>query len=204
MLAPLLLDFNDQPVVCVGAGPVARKKVIPLVRAGAVVTVIAPVLDDELEPVQTVHRRRYRTGDLEANPPVRLVIAGTGVPTVDQQVAADAAALGIWCLRTDGAGDVHVPAVVRQGGLTVALATGAPALSRRLRQRLEAVIEPRWGRASSTLSALRADPEVRAALGQVAPEERQARWHHAVDTAVDSDRPEEFLRGILTGKIVDP
>lgn len=200
MRVPLMLDLTGHPVVCVGAGPVAANKVGPLVDAGAVVTLIAPDIGEGWGGAQSVRQRLYRAGDLEADPPVRLVVAATGIQTVDQQVATDAARLGIWCLRVDGTGDVSVPAVLRQGGLTLALSTGAPALTRRLRERLADVIDPRWGTASTTLSTLRADPEVRAVLSQIQPAERRARWHRAVDALLDNGElgPDSVL-AILTG-----
>lgn len=201
MRVPLMLEMAGQPVVCVGAGPVAAAKVAPLLRAGARVTVVAPDVAADLSGAHTVRHRAYRSSDLAGDPPPRLVVAATGDPAVDGQVAGDAAARGLWCLRVDGAGDVAVPAVVRRGDLVVAMATGAPALTRRLRQTLDGVLGDRWEAASTVLAGLRADQSVRAALAQAPPEVRRERWRRAVDAVLaEGPMPEDrLIRGILTG-----
>jgi siroheme synthase (precorrin-2 oxidase/ferrochelatase) len=57
----------------VGAGRVARRKVEGLLASGAVVTVVAPVVDDELRVLAagaggrlTIEERSYREQDLAA------------------------------------------------------------------------------------------------------------------------------------------
>ena len=45
---PLFLDIKDKPVLLVGGGEVAARKFALLAEAGAVVTVVAPALGDEL------------------------------------------------------------------------------------------------------------------------------------------------------------
>lgn len=202
---PLLLDLADRGVVCVGGGPVAARKVLPLAQEGARVAVVAPVVVAELAAAAAViRRRRYVRGDLRASgpaggPPTMLAVAATGLAEVDGAVAEEALAAGIWCLRTDGRGDVAVPSVLRREGLTVAVATGAPALTRRLRQHLDAVVEARWGEAASVLAALRADPDVRASLADLPAAERQRRWRAAVEAALTGGGPVAAaeLRGIL-------
>ncbi|CAN5470421.1 hypothetical protein BH23ACT9_BH23ACT9_01690 [soil metagenome] len=193
MRIPLLLDVAGQPVLCVGAGPVATGKVVPLLEAGAVVTVIAPQVDAGLARAHTIVRRGYEPGDVDRFPRPRLVVAGTGALEIDEAVATEAASLSIWCLRIDGEGDVAVPSVIRRGGLVVALATGAPALTRRLRQVLGETLDDRWGIASKTLADLRADPSVRAALATLPASERRRRWRAAVEVMLDDGTP--FDRG---------
>ncbi|HUG84304.1 MAG TPA: NAD(P)-dependent oxidoreductase [Euzebya sp.] len=207
MRTPLLLEMAGQPVVCVGAGPVAAGKVVPLMECGAVVTVIAPQVDAGLARAEHILRRDYQPGDLEGPPRPRLVVAGTGVAATDDLVAAEAAALGIWCLRIDGEGDVAVPSVIRRGALVVALATGAPALTRRLRQVLGEALDDHWGVASKTLAALRSDPVIRAALAAVPASERRRRWREAVEVVLDRDTPPDpgraAAQAILTGRTDD-
>lgn len=179
-----MLEMAGQPVICVGAGPVVAGKVVPLLECGAVVTVIAPEVDAGLARADAVLRRAFEPGDLDRDPRPRLVVAGTGVPEVDAVVAAEAAARGIWCLRIDGEGDVAVPSVIRRGAMVIAIATGAPALTRRLRQVLGEAVDERWGPASTVLGALRSDPAVRAALAALPPAERRRRWRDAVEVVL--------------------
>ena len=182
---PLLLDLTDRAVVCVGAGPVASAKVLPLVEAGADVTVIAPDAEERLVAEVLWEARPYRRGDLDRDPPVMLVVAATGVSHVDRAVAREARDRGIWCLRAEGQGDVVMPSVVRRGGLLLAAATGAPALTRRVRMRLEEVFDDRWGDTATLLARLRDDQRVRRALGVVARDERRRRWRTVVERCLD-------------------
>ena len=182
---PLLLDLAGRRVTCVGGGPVAAAKVVPLAMSGAEVHVISPTCHPDLAAVATHHERQWRAGDLATTPPTWLVVAATGDRAVDDAVHAEAEQAGIWCLRIDGRGPVAVPSVIRDEDLLVAVSTGAPALTKRLRQHLEATLDGRWADAARTLAALRRDPGVRAALAEVPPAERRDRWRRAVDAALD-------------------
>ena len=204
-----MLEMAGQPVICVGGGPVAAAKLRSFADAGAAVVVISPTVEPQIADLAgSVLRREYRTGDLDAAPLPRFVIAATGDASVDEAVARDAARLGIWCLRVDGGGargrsEVAVPAVIRQDPMVVAVTTGAPALSRRVREEVEQAVAERWGPASTILAALREDQEVRRALDGVAPDIRRARWRSAVDAVLDPadaavDRA-AAARRILTG-----
>ena len=190
MYLPLMLEMAGQPVLCIGGGPVALAKLTSFVEAGAAVTVIAPQVSTGVDPSVTVIERAFRAGDLSREPSPRIVVAATGSPAVDDEVAAEALDLGIWCLRVDGAGaqghsDVAVPAVIRDRRLIIALTTGAPALSRHLRATLRGLVESGWGDAAAILAEARADAEVRAALEAVPTEERRRRWRAAVAALTD-------------------
>jgi siroheme synthase-like protein len=122
---------------------VAARKAQGLVACGARVTVMAPDLAPEMEPViphlHEHERRRYAVGDAAR---FRLVVAATGVPDVDGQVFADAEAAGVWVNSADDRAHSSfiLPAVHREGPVTVAVSTGgrSPALASWLRDRLSA------------------------------------------------------------------
>ena len=135
---PVALDVTGVPVLVVGAGPVAARKVAGLAAAGAVVRVVAPEVSAELDraAVAELRIRPYRPDDLEG---VRLVVTATGRPEVDADVAADATAAGLWVNAADQPADCSfiLPAVARNGPLSIAVSTGgtSPALAQRLRDR---------------------------------------------------------------------
>jgi len=97
---PIYLDLRDVPVLVVGAGPVAARKVAGLAAAGARVRVVAPsvspVLDRAL--VDEVRERPFEPADLNG---VRLVVTATGSRDVDASVAAAATAAGLWVNAAD-------------------------------------------------------------------------------------------------------
>ena len=137
---PVQLVLTGRPVLVVGGGAVARRKVEGLLAAGATVTVVAPDVDPALEatPGVTVHRRPYRGEDVAGQ---RLVVTATDDPAVNQQVHDDADAAGIWVNSADDPDRCTfiLPAVVRRGPLqlTVSTAGRSPAVASWLRQRLE-------------------------------------------------------------------
>jgi siroheme synthase-like protein len=122
---------------------VAARKAGALLDCGATVTVIAPSLAPEMEALAdrltAVERRTYADGDAAR---FRLVVTATGRPDVDGAVHDDADAAGVWVNSADDRAHSSfiLPAVYRDGPLTVAVSTGglSPALSSWLRDRLAA------------------------------------------------------------------
>jgi len=137
---PIMLDLTDVPVLVVGGGRVAQRKVEGLLRARADVTVVAPRIDDGVRalPVRIVERT-YEPSDLDH---VRLVITATDEAAVNAAVSADATRRGIWVNSADDPANCTftLPAVARDGEVTVAVATGgaSPALASHLRGEIEA------------------------------------------------------------------
>lgn len=138
---PVSLEVSGRPCLVVGGGTVAARKARTLLECGAVVAVIAPALSEEMEALasllRTVERREYAVGDASD---FRLVVTATGVPEVDGTVYADAEAAGVWVNSADDPehSSFILPAVHRDGAVTVAVSTGglSPTLASWLRTRL--------------------------------------------------------------------
>jgi precorrin-2 dehydrogenase/sirohydrochlorin ferrochelatase len=135
---PILLDLTGRRVVVVGGGAVGRRKALAARDAGAAVVVVDPKTGERDMPGVAWVAEPYRPEHLAG---AALVFAAA-TPQVNARVVADARARSIWVnAATDPEqGDCFLPAVVRRGGLTVAVGTGgaSPALARRIRERLEA------------------------------------------------------------------
>jgi len=140
---PVNLCLDTTPVLVVGAGEVALRKVRGLLAAGARVTVVAPEVHPELIELAKdkkieLQRRQYPTGLAME---YRLAFAATGDEKVDWLVSYDAATVGIFVNVADVPErcSFFLPAVVRRGHLQLAISSdgGAPFAARRLRQRLE-------------------------------------------------------------------
>jgi uroporphyrin-III C-methyltransferase/precorrin-2 dehydrogenase/sirohydrochlorin ferrochelatase len=131
---PLLLDLAGRPVLVVGAGAVGARRAAGLADAGALVHVVAPAVDDALaaDARVTVSRRGYQTSDLDG---VWLVEACTGDERVDAQIAADAEAARMWCVRAStGPTSASTPAVARVDDIVVAVSAGGdPTTARAVR-----------------------------------------------------------------------
>ncbi|HEX6678217.1 MAG TPA: bifunctional precorrin-2 dehydrogenase/sirohydrochlorin ferrochelatase [Actinomycetes bacterium] len=159
---PILVDLAARPVVVVGGGAVAERRALGLLAAGADVRVVSPRVTGGIDALAargelTVERRPYRSGDLAG---AVLAVAATDDPEVNRRVATDGRAARVPVNRVDhpDGGDVTVPAVLRRGDLTVAVATSgrAPGLAGALRRRLEADFGPEWGELVELLAADRA------------------------------------------------
>jgi len=157
---PIMLDLTGVGVLVVGGGRIALRKIEGLLTVGADVTVVAPVVDDDIRELAVrVVDRVYEIGDLDA---VRLVITATDEPAVNAAVAADATARGIWVNSADDPSNCSftLPAIARDGAVTIAVGTSgtSPALASHLRGELE-----KWLReigaadAAVTLAAQRAE-----------------------------------------------
>jgi siroheme synthase-like protein len=140
-LYPVSLEVSGRSCLVVGGGRVAARKARALLDCGAAVTVIAPLLGDDMEALvpslHGVERRAYGQGDAST---YRLVVTATGIPEVDGVVYADAEAAGVWANSADDLAHCSfiLPAVHRDGAVTVSVSTGglSPALASWLRTRV--------------------------------------------------------------------
>lgn len=156
---PIELDLQGRHVLIVGGGRVAARKVEGLLAAGAKVRVVSPAFIEDLAGNEAIERvgEPYDPRLLAG---ADFVFACTDDPEVNRRVASDARTAGRWCNVADdaAAGDFLLPAVLRQGELTVAVGTGgaSPHLAAKLRDRLESQLEPTWGILVSLLRQARA------------------------------------------------
>jgi precorrin-2 dehydrogenase / sirohydrochlorin ferrochelatase len=141
---PVVLTVSGRRCLVVGGGPVAARRARGLLEAGAMVTVVAPDVVPAIDLLAgggslEVVRRPYRSGEVAG---YHLVLTATGVPEVDRSVVADAGSAGVLVNTAggDAPGTVQLPAVHREGPITVAVSTGgaSPALARWLADRLAA------------------------------------------------------------------
>ncbi len=136
----------------------AARKAAALLACGALVTVVAPSVDEamaRLTPL-AVERRPYRAGEAAD---YRLVVTATGRAEVDAAVFADAEAAGVWVNSADDRAHSSfiLPSVHRDGPVTVAVSTGgsSPALATWLRGQLAAAAGPRVGELAGLLASAR-------------------------------------------------
>ena len=154
---PVFLKLANRRVLLVGGGGVAAGKLTGLLEAGAHVTVVAPRIDTDVErPRVTLLRRPFETSDLNGC----WFVVAAATPEVNREVAQAAEARQIFVNAVDDAdaASVWLGAVVRKGGVTLAVSTGgrAPALARLLREALEGLLPEDLGEWTVTAERLRA------------------------------------------------
>ena len=164
---PVLLDLAGRRCVMIGGGPIAERRVDGLLTAGAHVTVISPRMTRPLAALAAEGRidhepRGYREGDLAG---ADLAFVATDAGEVNAAVAREARERGLWVNAADDPARCTfiLPALVRRGDLTVAVATGgsSPALARAIREELETYLTDDY----TTLASIAAEArrELRAA-----------------------------------------
>jgi precorrin-2 dehydrogenase / sirohydrochlorin ferrochelatase len=156
---PIFIDANERHCVVIGGGEVAERKTRSLVEAGAAVTVVSPSLTAGLTAMATggVIRhlaRAYRTGDLEG-----AFLAFDASGETGRAAAAEARARGVPINVADVPElcSFIAPAVVRRGGLQIAISTGgaSPAFARKIRAELEDRFGPEYKLMIDLLAAAR-------------------------------------------------
>jgi precorrin-2 dehydrogenase / sirohydrochlorin ferrochelatase len=158
MQFPVNLNLHGRPVLVVGGGRIAYRKVEQLLMADAEVTVLSPMFVDEFHSLPvTLVQREYASGDIDA---FRLVITATGNTPVNQQIYDECEAKGIWINSADDPDRCAftLPAALRRGDLMVTVSTGgaSPALASWLRSHLELSIVPEFEQVVSRLAIERA------------------------------------------------
>ena len=160
---PVNLCLTGQPVLVVGAGPVAARKVDALLRADAVVTVVAPTATDPIaeNPKVAWQQRRYRPGEAGS---YRLVVTATNDPVVNSLVARDCEDANVFVNSADDPANCTftLPSVARRGDVQVAVSTNgrSPALARWLRRRIEREIDSGYTALLELLAQTRAEARV--------------------------------------------
>jgi precorrin-2 dehydrogenase / sirohydrochlorin ferrochelatase len=143
-MLPIVLDLGRCDVVLVGDGAAAKRRRQLLAEAGA------------------TRVRVFRPPQLPADAELataRLVFITDGAAPYVADLATRARASGALVHVEDepACSDLHLPAVLRRGLLTIAISTGgaSPALAVRLRQALGQWFGPEWRDRTEEIAALR-------------------------------------------------
>lgn len=139
---PIFLDLRSKPVLVIGGGKVALRKVKGLLEAEAQVTVISPETANALRalPIKILERV-YKTGDCLGH---TLIFATTDNRAVNAQIARDALSLGIPSNIADAPEECGfiVPARLAETDLQIAVSTGGtnPRRAVAIRNRIKQMI----------------------------------------------------------------
>ncbi|SEG22556.1 NAD(P)-dependent oxidoreductase [Vibrio hangzhouensis] len=144
---PLFMDLLDRPVLVVGGGEVACRKVETLIRAGARVTLVSPKLEPYLlemsQSGKCIWVQRFYQPELMKREFVQ-VWATTDNPELNHQVHKDAKKMGILVNVVDDTPycDFITPSIINRGRVQIAISSGgaSPVLIRGIREKLEAIL----------------------------------------------------------------
>ncbi|MEG3126919.1 siroheme synthase CysG [Pantoea cypripedii] len=148
---PLFADLKNRPVLVVGGGDIAARKIELLRRAGAHVRVTARELGHELQALHDIAAIEWiaQTFDAEQLEGVFLVIAATDNNTLNGQVfdAANARHKLVNVVDDQPKCSFIFPSIVDRSPLVVAISSSgtAPVLARLLREKIEALLPANLG-----------------------------------------------------------
>ncbi len=149
---PIFANISDTACLVVGGGTLALRKVSLLLKAGGVVTVIAPDLSDNLNQLLCENKIKYKR-KIFAHDDVKnytLIISATNIVAVNQSVAAAAQdyRIPINVVDSPALSSFIFPSIVDRSPIVAAVSTGgaSPILARLLRSRLESMIPASYGK----------------------------------------------------------
>jgi len=169
---PVFLRLQRQPVVVVGGGSVAARKVSMLLKADAQVTVIAPAVQPQLAAAAARRELRHiaATFSPEQLDDAVAVIAATDDAAVNGAVSQAAQQRRIPVNVVDDAAlsSFVFPAIIDRSPILVAVSSAgqAPVLARRVRAQIEAMLPSRLGALARFMGERRR--AVQRALGAIA------------------------------------
>lgn len=158
---PMFADLTGRRCVVVGGGLVAQRKVTTLLDYGADVTVVSPTITPRLRRYAQQGGIRYvgrrvRAGDLHG---AWLVYAATDDRDINQLVYRASLRRRVFTNVVDQTPlcSFIAPAIFTRGSLTIAVSTGggSPALAKKLRSDLAAVVGNEYAPMLRLLASLR-------------------------------------------------
>ncbi|HEY9070450.1 MAG TPA: bifunctional precorrin-2 dehydrogenase/sirohydrochlorin ferrochelatase [Candidatus Ozemobacteraceae bacterium] len=198
---PVFLNVRGKPVLVVGGGEVALRKIRMLAAAGALIRIVAKIIHKDIYDVPGASVRVGAAMDTDFTPDLFLAVLATDDPAAQEHLASLCRERGILFNRCDVPDDgdfVTGSLVARPPVLAAVTASRVPAMARLVRERFERALEPALIELAELLEELR--PVVKDRLA--GSEERAAffrRWatEETIDRLRDAGREtvrKEMLR----------
>ena len=143
---PIFVDLNNRPVLVVGGGHVALRKIDLLLKAQAKVKIVAEKLNPELQQLTAQQRIEWiaQTFSADQLQQVYLVIAATNDSELNYQVflAAQEQHRLVNVVDDQPHCSYIFPSIIDRSPVQIAISSGgtAPVLARLLREKLEALL----------------------------------------------------------------
>ena len=158
---PLFMQLRAQPVVVVGGGRIAVRKVELLRKSGAQITVVSPELREELQRLASSGEirhipERFAEAHVEG---ATIVVAATNDHDVNVAVsgASRARKIPVNVVDNPALSTFIFPAIVDRSPIIAAVSSGgeSPVLARRVREQIEALLPQRLGALARFMGARR-------------------------------------------------
>lgn len=208
-LLPIFLNIKNKKCVVVGGGEVAFRKATLLLRAGADLNIVAPVLSDELRKlcVDTncaITAREFEQADINN---AILVVAATDDLKTNERVSVIASTLNIPVNVVD---QPHLcsfimPSIVDRSPIVVAISSGgsSPILTRKLKELNEAMIPGRIDKLAELLGSFRG--RVKSEINDFSARIRF--WENVLDSEIPElvyNGQDDEARSALDNRLTNP
>lgn len=183
---PIFIQIKQRPCLVVGGGSIAARKVALLRKAQADVTVVSPVLCEELQKLNNdgliQHEKRvFEDSDLQS---CVLVIAATNQRPINEHVSQLAHKLRLPVNVVDNPDlcSFIMPSIIDRSPVVIAISTGgsSPVLARLIRTKLEGSIPAAYGHLAKLVEGFR--DKVKTAFPNV--ESRRGFWEKILEGKV--------------------
>ncbi|MTI62319.1 siroheme synthase CysG [Methylophaga sp.] len=206
---PIFLDLKQQSCLVVGGGDIAARKAGLLLKAQAIVTIVAPALSATTQKLVDNHQVNWLEAKFDAAQlgQERLVIAATNDETVNAAVYQAAKARNILVNVADSPDhcDFILASILDRSPIVVAVSSGgdSPVLARNLRARLETLIPPSYSKLGDLVGRYR--DKVKQKFDNVS--QRRRFWESVLEGPVADHMMagrEELAEKTLLDKLQDP
>lgn len=180
---PIFADLKQRPVLVVGGGEVAARKIDLLLRAGAEVRVVAKSLSSEVEHLHQQSAIQWLAESFIADQldDVFLVIAATDDPELNAEVYEQANLRRVLANVVDDQPKCSFifPSIVDRSPIVVAISSSgqAPVLARMLREKLETLLPASLGKMAEIAGSWRERVKQRFSMMSA----RRRFWEQAFD-----------------------
>ncbi|WP_151749894.1 siroheme synthase CysG [Acinetobacter seifertii] len=150
---PISLKLQQQRCLIVGGGHIALRKATLLAKAGAIIDIVAPEIEEQLLQLVTTTNGQHFVevfSEKFLSTPYRLVIAATNDPQVNKTVFEQCEVRNLLVNSVDDIPHCRfiVPAIIDRSPLVISVASNgtSPVLSRQIRTQLETSIPHGMGK----------------------------------------------------------
>ena len=155
---PMYVELSKEPCLVVGGGKIAWHKVKVLREFQAVVTVVAPEVDERIGAMSdvTIIKREYRKEDIQG---MKLVVAATDDGMQNHRISKDCKELGVAVNAVDQIEDCDFifPSYVKKGPIVASVSSGgqSPLITQLVRDEIQEVLTDEIGEIAKFLGSVR-------------------------------------------------
>lgn len=155
---PMFIEMENNPCLIVGGGKVAYRKVEVLKDFGADITVVSPIISEEIKRMGHIicHEKKFEETDLDGK---TIVVAATADKELNHKISELCRIRKIAVNAVDQIEDCDFifPSYVKEGDVVAAISSGgkSPVITQYLKSYMEKIMTEEMGNMADFLGSLR-------------------------------------------------